>query len=520
MVGKASFGETVSALARAGRTAEAVRLVEGALKTSPRDVPLLTTLAQLHNRGTRSYTRAREAAEAALARAPRNLPALMEAAQACAAMSDFGPALDHLATARAVAPRNPDVLYVLAATQHRMDRFDEEVETLDAALALRPDHPQTRLQRATALTSAGRLDEAAAACRALFAERPDLSHLYGIYATAVTITADDPLYLQFRDTVVPAQTAPQQIARCLRVLAKMEDDLGHHDRTMELTGEANAAEGVRHDAPRHAAFVAAQIGLNRADYMGRAGLADDTPVLIVGMPRSGSTLLEQVLTRHGEIGGVGESDALRRIVRDLGLGEHDGPALAAQIRALTDTEARALGQRYLDEIRSGAGDRARIVDKKLHNFEYLGLIARILPRARILHALRDPMDTCVSCYLQRLSPWHSYTRDLGDLGRYYRQYRRLMDHWATALPNPVLAVRYEDMVSDTEGTARRVVDFLGLEWDPACLDHRAGKEVRTLSAAQVRQPIYRSSIEKWRRYDSHLGPLKAELAGLYEGGLD
>ncbi len=520
MAGKSSFGATVTALVRAGRTTEAVRLVEDALKRAPRDVTLLTTLAQLHNRGTRSYSRARRAAEAALKTAKRNLPALMEAAQASAAMSDFEAALTFLDTARKVAPKDPDVLYVLAATQHRMDRFEDEVATLDAALALRADHPQTRMQRATALLSAGRLTEAAEACRALFADRPELSHLYGIYASAATITADDPLYRHFKDVIVPAQTAPQQIARCRRVLAKMEDDLGHHGRAMALTAEANAAEGIRHDAHRYAAFIAAQTSLTRADYMGRSGLADDTPVLIVGMPRSGSTLMEQVLTRHGEIGGVGESNALRDIVRDLGIAEHDGPALAARIRGLTDTQAAAHGRRYLDEIRSGGGGAARIVDKNLHNFEYLGLIARILPRARILHALRDPMDTCVSCYLQRLSPWHAYTRDLGDLGRYYRQYRRLMEHWAQALPNPLLPVRYEDMVTDTESTTRRLVEFLGLDWDPACLDHRAAKEVRTLSAAQVRRPIYRTSVEKWRRYEAHLGPLKTELAGFYEGGLD
>ena len=145
----------------------------------------------------------------------------------------------------------------------------------------------------------------------------------------------------------------------------------------------------------------------------------------------------------------------------------------------------------------------------------------MFPKARIIHALRDPMDNCVSCYMQRLRPYHSYTQDLTSLGQYYGEHRALMDHWKMVLPNPFMDVYYEDMVADTEGTARRIIDFLGLAWDPACLEFQTNeKRVTTSSFWQVRQPIYQSSVKRWQRYEAHLDPLKASLAPFYPNGFD
>ncbi len=515
-----SLGARIAALTRAGRGREAVALIEAALRRKPGDATLLVALAQVHNRVTRAHHAALAAAKKVIAKAPRNVAARLEAAQAEAGLGRYAAALGHLGSARKAAPKDPDVLYVLAAVQHRMDDFEAEVSTLDNALDLRPDHLPSRLQRATALLSAGRVEDAAEACREIFADAPDSLPLYTIYTKTVRADDADPLIGHFRDSVAAAQTVPEAKATALKLLARIDDDLGRHDDAMRRMAEANAIEGLRHDGRRQAAFVAAQTRISRAAYFGAGGLADDAPVFIVGMPRSGSTLLEQVLTRHPQVAGVGESRALRLLVQAAGVAEGDGAGLQRLTVGLKAARAQEMGAAYLEAVRATAGAAPRIVDKHLHNFELLGLVGRILPKARILHALRDPMDTCVSCYQQRLSGWHSYTRDFGDLGRYYAQYRRLMDHWKAVLPNPMMAVRYEDMVADPEATARSVIGFLGLDWDPACLDHTAAKEVRTLSVAQVRQPIYDTSVARWRRYEAHLGPLKAELAQFYPGGLD
>ena len=237
------------------------------------------------------------------------------------------------------------------------------------------------------------------------------------------------------------------------------------------------------------------------------------------MPRTGSTLMEQILSSHPQIGGIGESSLLRNIALDEGLKLQDGASTISVTRRLQPDRALALAGRYLTEARSENPDALRIVDKKLHNFEFLGLFAKLFPKARIIHALRDPMDNCVSCYMQRLKSYHSYTRDLTSLGQYYVEHRRLMDHWKHVLPNPIMNVSYEDMVADTEGMAREIIAFLGLEWDAACLEFRDNQQrVLTSSSWQVRQGIYDNSVKRWKRYESFLDPLKAELAEFYPDG--
>jgi hypothetical protein len=263
------------------------------------------------------------------------------------------------------------------------------------------------------------------------------------------------------------------------------------------------------------AFTAELMRANRG-----AGDPSSLPVFIFGMPRSGTTLVEQILASHPQVFGAGEIADFTQAIAGLG-----GVAAQAQyspeaLSRLPDEDLRRLGASYVERIRRLAPAAARIANKTPGNFHFAGLIHLALPNARLIHTRRDPVDTCLSCFQQMFPETLSYTFDLAELGRYYRAYEAVMAHWRAALPSgAMLEVQYEEVVADLEGQARRIVAHCGLEWDPRCLSfHETERPVRTASVMQVRQPIYTSSVGRWRAYEAFLGPLLAELGPLASGG--
>ncbi len=217
--------------------------------------------------------------------------------------------------------------------------------------------------------------------------------------------------------------------------------------------------------------------------------------------------MEQILSQHSKVHGAGELKDVWRLVADLPakLGADQGfPECLAVLNAAT---SREMAEAHLRRLTLLGGSAVRVVDKMLDNFLYLGLIAVLFPKARVIHCRRDPRDACLSCFFQYFRGL-SFTWDLEDLAHYHRDYERLMAHWRAVLPLPLLDVAYEEVVADLEGTSRRLVAFCGLEWEDGCLRfHENPRSVRTMSTVQVRQPIYSSSIGKWQRYAAHLRPL-------------
>jgi hypothetical protein len=235
------------------------------------------------------------------------------------------------------------------------------------------------------------------------------------------------------------------------------------------------------------------------------GYDGDLPVFVIGMPRSGTTLVEQILASHPDVHGAGELGVLEGVIGDA-VGADGFPERAA---ALSAAQAQAVGRAYADNVGRYAQGRKRVVDKMPSNFRYAGLIHRILPKARIIHCRRDPRDTGLSCYSKLFTGAQPFAYDLAELGRYHRAYERLMDHWRAVLPPECfLEVDYEDVVGDLEAQARRLAAFCGLDWNAACLDfHTTARAVRTASAAQVRKPIYTGSVGRWKAYTLRLKPL-------------
>ncbi len=238
------------------------------------------------------------------------------------------------------------------------------------------------------------------------------------------------------------------------------------------------------------------------------GIESQVPVFILGMPRSGTTLVEQILSNHSQVFGAGEVNDLANLAGARVVPFPDASA------DMTSADAAALGNDYVSGLRALAPDALRITDKMPRNFYFIGLIAMAMPNARIIHCRRSAMDTCFSCYSMHFPLGQAFSYDLASLGGYYRNYRRLMEHWHRVLPGRVLDVDYETVVSDIDTMARRLVAHCGLEWEDACLDfHNSTRQVATASATQVRQPVHDRSVARWRRFESHLGELLEALGG-------
>ena len=233
------------------------------------------------------------------------------------------------------------------------------------------------------------------------------------------------------------------------------------------------------------------------------------------MPRSGSTLVEQILSSHPDVYGAGEVKYLSRALHLLRDRFPSLPKYPQMAEKMSPAQMEIVAKNYLQQLSAGAGDAKRITDKLLTNYFFVGLVHMLFPKAKIIHTRRDPVDTCLSGFTKLFKDDMPHSYDLGELGRYYGKYRELMEHWEKVLPEGVLiTVQYEDVVADTEGQARRLIDFLGLPWNDKCVDfHKSDRPVKTASVAQVRKPIYKTSVERWRKYGAGLQPLVDAIEG-------
>jgi hypothetical protein len=310
--------------------------------------------------------------------------------------------------------------------------------------------------------------------------------------------------------------ADEQQAALHFALGKAYADLGRHAIAFQHLAQGNAIkhrldeydERAHLDMMRHVEQVFTADRLRR---LRGAGDPSPLPILIVSMPRSGSTLIEQVLASHPRIFGAGELRSLGVAAKTF-RGRRVEECFPEIAKFLTGEQLRQYAARYVEHLRSLAPAADRVTDKLPSNYLYIGLIHMALPNARIIHARRDPLDTCVSCFAHHFAA-KSFTSDLGTLGRYYRSYEALMSHWRAVLPPGVmLEVQYEELVADFETHARRIVEFCGMDWDPRCLAfYETERPVRTASVTQVREPIFTRSIGRWRDYEPWLGPLMAAL---------
>ena len=424
-------------------------------------------------------------------------------------------AIPHFEKAMAAQPRMLEPLMGLAHSHKFLGNGEEAEKALRRALLLAPENKRSRILLGEVLIDLGRIKEAAIQFRETLANDPqNIPAIVGL-ASAREAGEEEGDFERFEYALTDQSLEPDKRAALHTALGQILDHRKKPREAFLHFMEANRLEktdfslmAFRQQIDDTIALFTPFFFLSKQDF----GSDSERPILVVGMPRSGTTLTEQILSSHPLIEGAGELSDLKRL--------HDLVASPPQwrqgITALGEAKCKELSARYLAELDRHSRTAAHVVDKMPHNFLLLGFIALLFPRARIIHCRRDPMDNCVSCYTHRFNKAHGYSTDMKTMGLYYREYRRLMQHWRKVLPLKMLELDYEEMIADQETMSRRLIDFAGLEWDDACLNfHQTERTVRTLSRWQVRQPIYKSSVQRWRKYDEFLGPMKEGLGDLF-----
>jgi tetratricopeptide (TPR) repeat protein len=432
-------------------------------------------------------------------------------------------AVVHYAEAVRLQPTYAEAHYNVGNALREQQRVGEAIAAYLQALALQPDNAALHNNLAEAYLELGDRDLAEAHWRRALASHPGFVAPLLQLAAHGMYGARDPSVEQLRARLTDPRLSPEPASQLHFVLGSLLDRAGAIDEAFEHYRQGNALRralfqkaGAEFDARECARRVDRVIGVFSADYFARqqgVGLDTEVPVFIVGMQRSGSTLVQQILAQHSQVHAAGELKDVWRLVTELParLGTADGyPECLVNA---DPARLREIAEAHLARLTAWGGSAVRMIDKMLDNFLYLGLIATLFPRARVIHCRRNPVDTCVSCYLQYFKGL-SFAWDLDDLGRYYREYHRLMAYWRTVLPLRMLDVVYEELVVEPEAVSRQLIDFCGLQWEDSCLRHyESRRPVQTMSKLQVRQPIYTSSIGRWQRYAAHLGPLLEALGG-------
>jgi tetratricopeptide (TPR) repeat protein len=421
-----------------------------------------------------------------------------------------------------IEPENPQSWIVIAAVATRLLRQEEALEAYEQAARLKPEEARLRMSIGHIYKTLGRRIESEAAYKAALKMDPALAEAYWSLADLKNYAFSEPdtaamLELLGNDKIVPSQTAQLNFA-----LGKAFEQQHRYAEAFAYYARGNALRRV--DAPfdiehfeRRAARICAFFG--KAFFASRTGSGNPSaaPIFIVGLPRSGSTLVEQILASHSLVEGTMELPNIINITHQFDDMTPDRDGYPETVATAPIGLLSALGSRYLAETTPLRTGRERFIDKLPNNFSHVGLIHAILPHATVIDARRHPMDCCFSTFKQHFAEGQTFSYDLSDLGRYYRCYLSLMDHWDAALPGKVLHIQYEDLVRDPESNIRRLLDGCGLPFEEACLAfHRTRRSVRTASAEQVRQPIYTSGVGYWRHFERELQPLREALGDSLE----
>ena len=413
--------------------------------------------------------------------------------------------------------RNYRTLY--ATTCVGLGQHERAIELYRGLFAGALQPADLHLSIAHSLKTLGRREEAIQAYREAAQARVGYGDAYWSLANLKTYRFEDTELDAMRTAeTAPAVAVPDRYHLCF-ALGKALEDLEEYAESFTYYERGNA---LKRAASRYRPEVLEQntrlqIEVCTRELFARnrgSGAPDNDPIFIVGLPRSGSTLIEQILASHSAVEGTQELADIPRIVvdlqgRDWNPAEPRYPAVLAQLSA---QQLQRLGAKYLDDTRAYRTGKARFIDKMPNNFRHIGLLQLILPNAKIIDARREPMACCFGNLKQLFAHGQEFAYSIEDIARYYRTYLELMRHWDAVLPAQVLRIQHEDLVDDLEGNVRRLLEYCELDFEPACLDfHKTERSVRTASSEQVRQPIYREGLDQWRHYEPWLGPLRAAL---------
>ncbi|MBF0382285.1 MAG: tetratricopeptide repeat protein [Magnetococcales bacterium] len=403
-------------------------------------------------------------------------------------------------------------LYInLAVVLREVGRLEEGVDSLKTAIAIDPKYAQAYNNLGVTLKEQGLLDEAVTNFNKAISVKPDYAEAYSNLAASKKYKNIDDI--ENMVAVLSQLTDDGDKIHLNFALGKAMADIENYDESFNyyLAGNRLKRATLQFDIGQLSQkFAQYRQIFSDSFFQNRNYCAnlDETPIFVLGMPRSGSSLIEQILSSHKDVHGGGELPFLKQIITTA----FDGDFSDASILLQPD-QAVKLGNKYLEQIRELAPDAKYIVDKMPHNFMFIGFIKLLLPKAKIIHSVRSAKDTCLSIFRANFVDSHEYAYDLKELGEYYRLYLAMMNHWQSLFPNTIYSCHYEKLTHDQEGETRNLLNFCGLDWSDECLRfYESVRDVRTASDFQVRQKMYVSSVDGWKRFEKHLQPLLKALA--------
>ena len=501
-------------LHKEGKLEEAEKLYRQALKNNPDNVDAMRMLAMLAAT-LKHFDDAERLLRRAVAIAPDFLAAVIDLGRVLKEQDRFEEAIGCFKKAIGINPNNPQTHFLLAGACAPAALNHEAVKEYQKTLELSPRHPGALLGLGNALKTIGRLDEAVRAYHDCIDVKPNNGETYWSLANLKTYRFSDEQLAEMEKRVEEDNASGDKSeVNFLFALGKAYDDRQDYERAWHYYERGNDKQRmlVQYD-PVHTETINDGIieVFDQAllEEKSGSGHPDPAPIFVLGLPRSGSTLVEQVLASHSQVEGTSELPYLGRVATSLNRNRPDGVNYPKAVRELEAENFAALGEDYVRyaQLHRTEG-KPFFVDKMPNNFPTIGFLHLILPNARIIDARRHPLDACVGNYRQHYARGQTFAYDLTDIGEYYLQYQRMMDHWEEVLPGRILTVQYEEVVTDFDNQVRRILDYCNLPWEEDCIRfYETERPVRTASSEQVRQPIYTGALNFWRNYEAHLDEL-------------
>jgi tetratricopeptide (TPR) repeat protein len=496
-----------------GELSAAESILRSYLLASRDDVEALRLLARIeHQRDT--LDDAESLLEAVLQLAPNYLAARVDHVRVLIDRQKYLPAREQIDTLLRLEPGNRDYLLLSAAACAGLGEHRQTIALYRRLLAGSPGAADLHVSLGHSLKTVGRVKEATESYQMAAAARPGFGDAWWSLANLKTYRfSQNEVALMRAEEAAPAAHPVDRYHLCF-ALGKALEDWNEYPESWQFYERGNALKRTesRYHPDLTETNTRRQIEVCTAQFFSArvgVGVPDPDPIFVVGLPRSGSTLIEQILASHSQVQGTQELSDIQRIVLGMRRLDDSYPGVLA---GLAPEDFRRLGERYIADTRAYREREPFFIDKMPNNFRHIGLIHLMMPNATIIDARREPMACCFSNLKQLFARGQEFTYGIGDIARYYRTYLELMQHWDAVLPGRVLRVWHEDVVEDLEGNVRRILEFCGLEFEPACVEfYRTERSVRTASSEQVRQPIFRDGLFQWRNYEPWLGQLKDGL---------
>jgi tetratricopeptide (TPR) repeat protein len=506
---------------RAGRKTEAIEALRGALRENASNVDAMRFLAQIYWREEQQKSDAEALLRRATTLAPGYTAAWVMLGMLLHEVDRYAESIECYLTATRLEPDNAVAWAGLGNGYAHLADAERSISAFERSLALYPNAPNVLLGYGHILKTHGDQQAALRAYRAAIAARPEFGEVYWSMANLKVFRFEESEIAAMEQQLERDDLTESADIHFRFALAKANEDRGDYDRAWHYydTGNQRQRSKVFHDPVamelRHEQIAEV---FTRELFERHAGHGCDStaPIFIVGLPRSGSTLIEQILASHSQVEGTAELPVLMRLAYSIGRYRPDQKRYPESVADLRSKDFKAYGRQYLDEAKAyRATDRPYFTDKLPNNFSHVGLLHLILPNARIINARRHPFDSCLGGYKQLFGKGQNFTYDMADLSAYYRQYYETMRHWHRVLPGKVLDVHYEETVTDLETQVRRILAHCGLPFEEGCVRfHENTRAVRTASSEQVRRPIYSDALGYWRRYESHLGIWRDDFADI------